>query len=213
MRLTHLGHACVRLEEGGRTLVIDPGGFSAPDALDGADAVLVTHEHPDHVVPMRLAEAAAANPDLRVWTNEGVAAHVAKITELVTLVAHGDTFTAAGFEIRVVGTDHAVIHPDLPGIANTGYLVNGGVFHPGDAFTVPDVPVGTLLIPAAAPWSKVSEVVAYARAVNAPRSFPIHDAILSDAGRGLVDAFLSGQRVPVPAGYRRLAPGESADLS
>jgi L-ascorbate metabolism protein UlaG (beta-lactamase superfamily) len=212
MRLTHLGHACVRLEEGGRTLVIDPGGFSAPDALDGADAVLVTHEHPDHVVPMRLAEAATANPDLRVWTNEGVAAHLAKITELVMVVAHGDTFTAAGFEVAVVGERHAVIHPDLPGVPNTGYLVGGEVFHPGDAFTVPDVPVGTLLIPAAAPWSKVSEVVEYARAVNAPRSFPIHDAILSDAGRGLVDAFLSGQRIPVPAGYQRLAPGESVEL-
>jgi L-ascorbate metabolism protein UlaG (beta-lactamase superfamily) len=212
MRLTHLGHACVRLEEGGRTLVIDPGGFSAPDALDGADAVLVTHEHPDHVVPMRLAEAATANPDLRVWTNEGVAAHLAKITELVMVVAHGDTFTAAGFEVAVVGERHAVIHPDLPGVPNTGYLVGGEVFHPGDAFTVPDVPVGTLLIPAAAPWSKVSEVVEYARAVNAPRSFPIHDAILSDAGRGLVDAFLSGQRLSVPAGYQRLAPGESVEL-
>jgi L-ascorbate metabolism protein UlaG (beta-lactamase superfamily) len=212
MRLTHLGHACVRLAEGGRTLVIDAGGFSAPDALDGADAVLVTHEHPDHVVPARLAEAAAANPDLRVWTNEGVAAHLTTITDRVTVVAHGDTFTAAGFEVAVVGAQHAVIHPELPAIQNTGYLVGGEVFHPGDAFTVPDVPVGTLLIPAAAPWSKISEVVEYARAVNAPRSFPIHDAILSDAGRGLVDAFLTGQRIPVPAGYRRLSQGESADL-
>ena len=212
MRLTHLGHACVRLEEGGRTLVIDPGGFSAPDALDGADAVLVTHEHADHVVPMRLAEATAANPDLRVWTNHGVAAQLAKIAGQVTVVAHGDTFTAAGFEVAVVGEDHAEIHPELPGILNTGYLVGGEVFHPGDAFTVPDVAVGTLLIPAAAPWSRISEVVAYARAVNAPRSFPIHDAILSDAGKGLVDAFLTGSRIPVPAGYRRLAPGASAEL-
>jgi L-ascorbate metabolism protein UlaG (beta-lactamase superfamily) len=213
MRLTHLGHACVRLEDGGRTLVIDPGGFSAPDALDGADAVLVTHEHPDHVVPMRLAEAAAANPDLRVFTNAGVAGVLGKIAGQVTVVATGDAFDAAGFGVSVHGAEHAVIHPEVPGIPNTGFLIDGEVFHPGDALTVPDVAVGTLLLPAAAPWSKISEVIDYARAVAAPRSFPIHDGILSDAGKGLVDAFLTGQRIPVPSGYRRLAPGESADLS
>lgn len=212
MRLTHLGHACVRLADAGRTLVIDPGGFSAPDALDGADAVLVTHEHPDHLVPERLVEAVAANPELRVWTNVGVAAHLGKIAEAVTVVTTGDTFEAVGFEVTAHGAEHAVIHPEVPGIVNTGYLVNGEVFHPGDALTVPDVPVRTLLIPAAAPWSKISEVVDYARAVNAPRSFPIHDAILSDAGKGLVDAFLGGQRVPVPAGYQRLGFKDSTDL-
>ena len=213
MRLTHLGHACVRLEDGGNTLVIDPGGFSDPNALDGADAVLVTHEHPDHLVPMPLFEAAASRPDLRVFTNAGVAGMLGKLAGQVTVVAPGDTFSAAGFDVAVHGAQHAVIHPEVPGIPNTGYLVNGEVFHPGDALTVPDVPVGTLLVPAAAPWSKISEVIDYVRAVNAPRSFPIHDGILSDAGKGLVDAFLTGQRIPVPPGYRRLAQGESADLT
>lgn len=213
MRLTHLGHSCVRLEDGGNTLVIDPGGFSAPDALAGADAVLITHEHPDHVVPMRLAETAASNPGLRVFTNAAVAGVLGKIAGQVTVVSPGDTFSAAGFDVAVHGDRHAVIHPDVPVVPNTGYLVDGELFHPGDSFTVPDVPVGTLLVPAAAPWSKISEVIDYFRAVNAPRSFPIHDGILSDAGKGLVDAFLTGQRIPVPAGYHRLAQGESADLS
>ena len=49
MRLTKLGHACVRLEKDGATLVIDPGAWSGPDPLAGAQAVLITHEHPDHL--------------------------------------------------------------------------------------------------------------------------------------------------------------------
>jgi len=44
MRFTKLGHSCVRLEEDGVVLVIDPGTFTdAVSALNGA-AVLVTHE-------------------------------------------------------------------------------------------------------------------------------------------------------------------------
>jgi len=45
MLLTKLEHACVRLEKDGVTLVIDPAAWSMPRALEGASAVLVTHEH------------------------------------------------------------------------------------------------------------------------------------------------------------------------
>ena len=55
LTLSTWGHACVRIERDGRRLVLDPGAFSDPAALDGADAVLITHAHPDHVDPAALA--------------------------------------------------------------------------------------------------------------------------------------------------------------
>ena len=61
MRLTKLGHACVRLDKDGAVLVIDPGAFSDPDALAGANAVLITHEHFDHIEPERLRAALASD--------------------------------------------------------------------------------------------------------------------------------------------------------
>lgn len=57
MRATKYTHACIRMEQAGRVLVIDPGEWSEPEALAGADAVLVTHEHSDHIETTRLAKA------------------------------------------------------------------------------------------------------------------------------------------------------------
>ena len=65
MKLTKKSHACVRLEKDGRTLVIDPGVFSEEDAAVGADAILVTHEHPDHFNEGRLRAGLEANPAAR----------------------------------------------------------------------------------------------------------------------------------------------------
>jgi L-ascorbate metabolism protein UlaG (beta-lactamase superfamily) len=65
MRFTKLGHSCVRLEKDGATLVIDPGTFTdAPAALAGAAAVMVTHEHPDHLDADAIRAALSGDPDL-----------------------------------------------------------------------------------------------------------------------------------------------------
>lgn len=211
MELTKKGHACVRLTEGGRTLVIDPGAFSEEDAALGADALLVTHEHPDHFDEGRLRAALEADPAVEVWTLRSVAEKLAAAHPgRVHTVGGGDTFTAAGFDIEVHGELHAVIHPDLPRITNIGFVVNGAVFHPGDALTVPGRPVGTLLLPVHAPWSKFSEVVDYVREVAPARALAVHDGLLSEAGHGVYGRNLGPQGPGLGgAGYARLVPGES----
>ena len=73
MRLWKYGHASVALEADGRRLVVDPGGLTPEDALAGAQAVLVTHEHFDHFSPQKLTVAMADDPALEVWTNASVA--------------------------------------------------------------------------------------------------------------------------------------------
>ncbi|MBW1600598.1 MBL fold metallo-hydrolase [Streptomyces sp. JJ66] len=220
MRLTKKGHACVRLEREGRALVIDPGNFSEPDAAVGADAVLVTHEHPDHFDEQRLRAALEANPAAQLWTLRSVAEQLgAAFPGRVHTVGHGDTFQAAGFDIEVHGELHAVIHPDIPRVTNVGYLVNGvdgvdgALFHPGDALTVPGRPVQTLLLPVHAPWSKLSEVVDYVREVKPRRAYDVHDGLLSEAGLGIYGRML-GPNGPGTGGaeHLHLAPGESASV-
>jgi L-ascorbate metabolism protein UlaG (beta-lactamase superfamily) len=97
MRITKYTHACVRLERDGRVLVIDPGTWSEPAALTGADAVLVTHEHADHIDVLRLA-------GLGVPVYAPAEASIARLE--VTGVSSGAEFTAAGFRVRAVGGLH-----------------------------------------------------------------------------------------------------------
>ncbi|MEU0331802.1 MBL fold metallo-hydrolase [Streptomyces sp. NPDC006193] len=211
MKLTKKSHACVRLDKEGRTLVIDPGGFSEADAAAGADAILVTHEHPDHFDEGRLRAALEANPAAEIWTLKSVADRIAPaFPGRVHTVGHGDAFTAAGFEVQVHGELHAVIHPDIPRITNVGYLIDGGrIFHPGDALTVPDQPVETLMLPVMAPWSKISEVIDYVREVGPRRAYDVHDALLTDLARPIYD-----RQIGALGGtdHLRLTPGESADV-
>src|SRR5207247_9651949 len=111
-----------------------------------------------------------------------VAAQFADLCDRVHTVTHGDTFPAAGFDVHVYGSEHAVLHQDIPIIANVGFMLDGEVFHPGDALTVPEDPVGTLLLPASARWLKLSEMMDYARTVAPIRGYRIHDRLFSDTG-------------------------------
>lgn len=210
MELTKKTHACVRLEKGGRTLVIDPGVFSEEDAAVGADAILVTHEHPDHFHEGRLRAAMEAKPEAEIWTLKSVAEQIsAAFPGRVHTVGEGDAFTAAGFDVEVYGQLHAVIHPDIPRITNVGYFVDGAVFHPGDALTVPGRPVDTLLLPVHAPWNKVSEVIDYVREVEPRRAIDIHDSLLQEHARPIYDRMIGDLG---GSDHGRLTPGERATL-
>ena len=178
----------------------------------GASAVLITHEHADHFVADRVRAALEADGALEIWTNKSVAAQLDGLGSRVHVVGDGDAVTAAGFDVTVHGELHAEIHPDIPRIPNIGFLVDGQVFHPGDALTVPDEPVTTLLLPMHAPWSRVGDLIDYVRAVHADQAFAVHDGLLNETGLALVTGLL-GERGPgTPTPFSRLAPGDSVEL-
>lgn len=209
MRIYKHGHACVRLESQDSVVVLDPGMFTDPVAVDGATAVLITHEHPDHWSPELLALT-----DAPIYTIEAVATRIREsapaAAERVTVVAPDDVLDV-GVPVTVVGEKHAVIHPELPHFDNSGYLleVEGvRIFHPGDALTVPAVTPDLLLLPVSAPWLKVSECIDYARDVGAARSLAIHDAVYSEAGLGIVDGHLGRFLAPTGQEFVRLREGQ-----
>ena len=209
MLLTKYGHACVRLEKAGQVIVIDPGSFSEPESLQDAVGVLITHEHADHVDPELLVAAQTGNPSLVVHTNADVVAQLAQKGVTAQPVGPGSAFALAGFEVRVVGGEHAEIYDGLPGCANVGFIVDEAVYHPGDSLFVPDADIETLLVPVSAPWLKLREAIDFVRAVGPSRAHPIHDALLSEIGLGNVDSWLGNKG---GTDYSRIPVGESVEL-
>ena len=209
MKLTKLGHACWRLEKDGRVLVIDPGAFSGEGLLDGADAVLITHEHFDHVDANLLKNA---SPDLEVYTCQAVANQLGEIPARVQVVNHGDAFGTAGFDVRAVGEWHALNLPDVPPVQNVGFFVDDEVFYPGDALTAPGRDVPTLLVPTNAPWLKGAEMIMYLRYVRPARAYSTHDGLVNDIGATLIDNWLGMEAGRQKADFRRIPVGESVEV-
>lgn len=182
MEVTKLEHACQVVTEGTARLVLDPGGFTRPVDVTGVVAVVVTHEHPDHVTAEQVQRILDRNPGAVVIGPAGVGRALAESGFTVDVVTDGDHRTVGPFTLSFHGTRHNVIHSSVPVVDNTGVLVNGRLFHPGDSYTVPDVPVEVLAAPVGAPWLKVAEMMDHVLAVAPRLAYPVHEATLSDVG-------------------------------
>jgi L-ascorbate metabolism protein UlaG (beta-lactamase superfamily) len=222
MQLTFHGHACVSvsLPDTGATLVIDPGTFSdTAAALSGsAAAVLITHDHPDHVDVPAVVELLATAPEVQVWATGPAAAALREggaPEDQVHEVHAGQVLDAAGARVTVGGGDHAVIHPEIQRAVNVTYLVEvdgQSVYHPGDSFEppaeLPQTGLSVLLVPVSAPWLKMEEAIDFARSVPADVVVPIHEVFLSEAGHAMAARWLDTARLGGEYTYTRLAVGE-----
>lgn len=185
MKLTHFGHACVLVERAGHRALIDPGTYSHGfEQLSDLDLILITHAHPDHVDAERLATLRELNPHAVLVTNPqaGEALHHPGD---VLIIGDGSPVEAGGFLVQPTGSAHAHIHPDLPTMANTGYVLDGTVWHPGDAFDGQTAAVDVLLLPVGGPFMKISEAIDFARAAKPRVIVPIHQAGLAEIHRQL----------------------------
>ena len=201
MQITHVGHSCVLVETAGARLLVDPGAFTPGwEEIAGLDAVLVTHQHADHLDRDRLPALLERNPGARLVVEPAVAEQLGgSVGRDVESLAAGASTTIGGATVTGVGGRHAVIHADVPRIGNVGLLVAADgeptLYHPGDMLEAVPSGVQVLAVPLTAPWSAVKETVEFVRAAAAPTAFPIHDAILSATGRGLYQQVL-GQLTP-----------------
>ena len=212
MRITKYEHAALRVDEAGRSLIIDPGSFTTPlDELGDVVAVVITHEHPDHWTGSHLDRILRAAPGTPILSTAGVAA--AASDHEITVVAPGDEVVIGGFTLRFFGGRHAVIHESLPEIQNLGVLVNDELYYPGDSYAVPEgVDVSTLAAPLGAPWLKIGEAMDFVLAVAPRRCFGTHDMTLSTIGRTMHRQRLQWATEQGGGTFFELDPAESLDV-
>ena len=190
MRITRLGHASLLVEVADSRILLDPGAWS-PAAQEQRDlaAVLVTHQHPDHLDQDRLPDLLRANPGAQVVADPDTAAILQGKGIDVTAFAAGDSVTIGPVTVAGVGELHALIHEEIPLIHNTGMRISADgeptFFHPGDSLDAEPEGVDVLAFPLNAPWARSRDMTAFLRRLAAPHAIPVHDALLSAAGRTL----------------------------
>lgn len=193
MRIVHFGHACVLVETGTARLLIDPGVFSAGyEELRDLTAILVTHQHFDHIDEAKVPALVKANPDAALLVDPDTVPLAEKLGLTAQVATTGSSFELGGAAINVVGGAHATIYGDYPTISNAGYVIDHGAFyHPGDALFVPEQSIDVLGVPVVAPWLKSAESFDFVHAVKPRTSFPIHEALLANPefGYGMIENF------------------------
>ena len=177
VRITHFGHSCLLVDTGAARLLFDPAPSPAASRPSPAWTRCWSRTStPTTWIPSGSA-VAGANPDARLIVDAGTAEQLGE--RPTRWSRSGASIQIAGSRIDVLGGQHAVIHPDIPVIANNAYLIDGTHLHPGDSFTPPPAPVDVLFLPTGAPWLKLSEAVDYLRAVAPRTAVPIHEAVLA----------------------------------
>ncbi len=212
MKITKIGHCALVLEHNGIKILTDPGSFTVEgqEKVTGLDAVLITHEHQDHLHLDSIKVVLQKNPGAKVISNSSVAKLLKEQGIECVVVGDGQAADLKGISIEGFGKNHATIYGDVALVENTGYMVAGKFFFPGDNFHNPGRPVDVLALPVAGPWMKISEAVDFAKAINARAAFGVHDGMIVPPFRAFV-AMMLKNLVPQTE-YVALQDGEAKEF-
>jgi L-ascorbate metabolism protein UlaG (beta-lactamase superfamily) len=174
MQLTKYPQSCLVVEVDGHRLLIDPGTFLSAkydlDDLGHLDGVLITHRHPDHIDPA-LVQALRFHG----WPMYGNGDVVELLgADLVAPVTSGQPFEVGGVPIVPHDLPHAPLVDGSAGPQNTGYLIDGHLFHPGDGVELSGVSAAIVAAPISGPSISFRDAYRLVELLGARTVVPIH---------------------------------------
>ncbi|MCI9888075.1 MBL fold metallo-hydrolase [Micrococcales bacterium 31B] len=199
MKLQHYGHACFTVDIGTTRLIIDPGNFSPQaGAITGAHAIFVTHQHADHADPATLRALHQGNPGIPLYA-EPQAAEILRAEGIECRdVRPGDIVEVGDVTVTGVGGLHEVIHPSIPRVQNTGFVITSpgekrlGVTGDSQEPCPEFHEIDALAFAITAPWTSVGAMIDALVAVAPRQAIPVHDAVASPPGRAIAVRLLTG---------------------
>ena len=172
MKITRYFQSCLLIEDGSARVLIDPSVQEKErmGEFGKLDAVLYTHEHSDHF-DADMAKTFVEQAMAPVYAN----ASTAKLIEASnTQVKDGQEYDINGIKVKAIELPHCLMVDGSPSVQNTGYLINGKIFHPGDGKELAGLTVDTLAVPINGPDISLHDAFAFTMQVSAKQVIPIH---------------------------------------
>lgn len=179
MKITKIGHCCLLIETKYKRILTDPGAFTdKQNNISGIDIVLITHEHADHLHTDSVKKIIINNPQVEIFTNSAVGKKLDEAHIAYTVLEGNDSKSIDGLSIEAFDHKHEEIFEEIGQVQNTGYLIAGELFYPGDAFCDPMKEISVLALPVAGPWCKIGDSIRYALKLKPKFAFPVHDGMI-----------------------------------
>lgn len=208
MKITRYPQSCLLIQKDGSKIVIDPGMHflqsHSMEELQGVQAVFFTHRHADHYDP-KIVQALLES-GVHIYANADTAKLVG---EACNVVKDGDDFTVANFAIKAHELPHCPMIDGSAGPQNTGYVVDGTFFHPGDGKALADLQVNAMALPIAGPSISANDAYNFAIQLGVKVAIAVHYTVYK-ADPEIIRSFAEQNGAPFE--LRVLADGESTEV-
>ncbi len=181
MKISKFLHSCLVFEKQGFKLLVDPGMFSfvegmiTPEMFSDVSAIIITHNHPDHLDIDRLKKILAIS-QAEVYANNQVLQDLEKAGINAVLLNEG-AIKIGPFKIEAISVKH---EPLLDSLAPemTALIIDDRILHPVDSFEEKLLiykDIELLLLPVMAPFTTELKVADFADRLQPKQILPVHD--------------------------------------